>query len=288
MLPEKTQPEIAQSQQPCAGEDTHEEGYDGSAERGYIQKYAGNGREKVGDNQKYASNASVEAGDNQKYASNASVGVGDNQKYASNASVGVGGNQKYASNGREEDQNMENTRRETIFDGKDNNWREFARMQLEFYANAGQYMQNLQIDLDEIDDEIEQTLREIEEANYNVAQGYKVFKRLKDLRNERKRKQKEWECVSILADEFDCEAMADVMEYCLEEIEAVAGTGSEAESKAASLKTGENRGEKAAEKEVMEDAGEVMEDAGEVMEDSEEVTEDAGEVFVTIHGSGMR
>ena len=173
---------------------------------------------------------------------------------------------------------MENTRRETIFDGKDNNWREFARMQLEFYANAGQYMQNLQIDLDEIDDEIEQTLREIEEANYNVAQGYKVFKRLKDLRNERKRKQKEWECVGILADEFDCEAMADIMEYCLEEIEAVAGTEPAAGSKAASPKIGENRGEKAAEEEAIEESEGVTEESEGVTEQSEEVTEESEEV----------
>lgn len=180
---------------------------------------------------------------------------------------------KDAGSGREGEGNMENTRRETIFDGKDNNWREFARMQLEFYANAGQYMQNLQIDLVEIDDEIEQTLREIEEANYNVAQGYKVFKRLKDLRNERKRKQKEWECVGILADEFDCEAMADVMEYCLEEIEAVAGAEPEAGSKAAPPKIGENREEP---KEAIEESEGVTESGAEkITEESEGITEES-------------
>lgn len=209
----------------------------------------------------------------------------DSQKEGYNGRAEGGYIQRDANNGRreeevgrEEDGNMENTRRETIFDGKDNNWREFARMQLEFYANAGQYMQNLQIDLDEIDDEIEQTLREIEEANYNVAQGYKVFKRLKDLRNERKRKQKEWECVGILADEFDCEAMADIMEYCLEEIEAVAGTEPAAGSKAASPKIGENRGEKAAEEEAIEESEGVTEESEGVTEQSEEVTEESEEV----------
>lgn len=41
---------------------------------------------------------------------------------------------------------------------------------------------NLQMDIMEIDDEIENILLETEDANCNVAQGYKVFKRLKELR----------------------------------------------------------------------------------------------------------
>ena len=42
------------------------------------------------------------------------------------------------------------------------------------------------------DDEIEDILLETEGANCNVAQGYKVFKRLKDLRLEKKAKTNSW------------------------------------------------------------------------------------------------
>ena len=49
-------------------------------------------------------------------------------------------------------------------------------------------MTNLRVDIAEIDDEIESILIETEDANCNVAQGYKVFKRLKELRLERKSK----------------------------------------------------------------------------------------------------
>lgn len=89
---------------------------------------------------------------------------------------------------------MEYVRKETIYDTRENDWLTFAKEQLDFYQNIPQYMINLQIELDAVDHAIEQTLILIEDANYNVAQGYKAFKELKDLRNERKEKQKELEC----------------------------------------------------------------------------------------------
>lgn len=121
----------------------------------------------------------------------------------------------------EEGEYMEYTKQTTIFDGAENNWREFAKQQADFFANAEQYMYNLQADLEELDLELEQTLREIEDANYNVAQGYKVFKHLKDLRNAKKEKQKELDCLYILTERFDCGAMAEVMDECVCDIESV-------------------------------------------------------------------
>ena len=79
----------------------------------------------------------------------------------------------------------------TPFDGKENDWLSYARQQAEFYRNAGQYITNLQMDIREIDEEIEETLLEAEDTNCNVTQGYKVFKRLKELRLERKSKSME-------------------------------------------------------------------------------------------------
>ena len=55
-------------------------------------------------------------------------------------------------------------------------------------------------------------MQEIEEANCNVTQGYRLFKRLKDLRLERKQKEKELECLYILTEHFDVRALAEECE----------------------------------------------------------------------------
>ena len=109
----------------------------------------------------------------------------------------------------------------TPFDGKENDWLSFARQQAEFYRNAGQYITNLQIDIKEIDADIENILMETEDANCNVAQGYKIFKRLKELRLEKKAKMKELNCLYALTDYIDCESLADTCEDNLAEIEDI-------------------------------------------------------------------
>ena len=91
----------------------------------------------------------------------------------------------------------------------------------EFYRNAGQYITNLQITINEIDQEIEDILQETEDANCNVAQGYKVFKKLKELRLERKAKSQELNCLYALTDYIDCDALAETCEGNLAEIEDI-------------------------------------------------------------------
>lgn len=118
---------------------------------------------------------------------------------------------------------MTQERRYTPFDGKENDWLSFARQQAEFYRNAGDYINNLQLDIKEIDDEIEDILKETEDANCNVAQGYKVFKHLKELRLERKSKAKELDCLYALTDYIDCDALANTCEANLAEVESVVG-----------------------------------------------------------------
>ena len=100
-------------------------------------------------------------------------------------------------------------------------WLSFARQQAEFYRNSGHYITNLQIDIKEIDAEIENILLETEDANCNVAQGYKVFKRLKELRLKKKAKTKELNCLYVLTDYIDCESLADTCEDNLAEIEDI-------------------------------------------------------------------
>lgn len=111
----------------------------------------------------------------------------------------------------------------TPLDEKENDWVSFARQQAEFYINAGQYIINIQIDIKELDTEIENILLEIEDANCNVAQGYKIFKRLKELRLEKKAKIKELNCLYALTDYIDCESLADTCEDNLAEIEEIMG-----------------------------------------------------------------
>ena len=84
-------------------------------------------------------------------------------------------------------------------------------------------MINLQIELDSVDHAIEQTLTLIEDANYNVAQGYKVLKHLKELRNQKNGKQKELACLYLFIDRFDCKAMAEAMKDCEEGIGDIMG-----------------------------------------------------------------
>ena len=119
------------------------------------------------------------------------------------------------------EETMAEERSYTPFDGKENDWLSFARQQAEFYRNAGHYITNLQIDIKEIDSEIENILLETEDANCNVAQGYKVFKRLKELRLEKKAKTKELNCLYALTDYIDCESLADTCEDNLVEIEGI-------------------------------------------------------------------
>ena len=84
-------------------------------------------------------------------------------------------------------------------------------------------------DIKEIDDEIESILLETEDANCNVAQGYKVFKRLKELRLEKKAKTRELNCLYTLTDYIDCEAMADTCEDNLAEIKDIMGVSEQSD-----------------------------------------------------------
>lgn len=125
---------------------------------------------------------------------------------------------------KEEVTTMEYSRKDTALDGKVHDWLAFAKQQSEFYDNALQYMMNLKVDMDEIDAQIEETLIMIENANFNVTQGYKAFKQLKDLRNEKKEKQKEYDCLVSLTKGIDVGDISDQAYYAVQEIEEILGT----------------------------------------------------------------
>ena len=98
---------------------------------------------------------------------------------------------------------------DTPYDRRENDWLAFARQQAEFYQYAKQYIANLQI------------LQETEDAKCNVTQGYKVFKRIKELRVEWRVKADELQCLYALTDYVDCDKMAETCEENLIEIEDI-------------------------------------------------------------------
>ncbi len=147
--------------------------------------------------------------------------ISDTQDYKENLKERFDRGQTIDDEGGEEIMTAE--RRYTPFDGKENDWLAFARQQAEFYRNAGQYISNLQLDIREIDDEIEDILCEAEDANCNVAQDYKVFKRLKELRLAKKAKSQELNCLYVMTDYIDCEALANTCEENLKEVENIMG-----------------------------------------------------------------
>ena len=138
---------------------------------------------------------------------------------------------------------MEYVRRETAFDGKENDWMAFAMQQAEFYRNANQYIINLKLDIEEIEDEIADLMEEIDSSNCNVAQGYKLFKRLKELRIQRKEKEKELECLYILTERFDVDYMAAECEGNAYELEKLLYPEEQANETEATVQEEENGAE---------------------------------------------
>ena len=113
---------------------------------------------------------------------------------------------------------MDRERRDTIYDRQQVDWDAFVKEQTDFYRNARQHIINLGIDIERLDAEIEDMLVRCEEQSCNVAQGYKMFKKLKELRIEKKEKVLQLQKVSAIAYRFDCDAMREIYEEVEEEL----------------------------------------------------------------------
>ena len=109
-------------------------------------------------------------------------------------------------------------RKETPFDNKEINWIEFVRMQTELYSNVQQYMINLQLDIDKITQQINDILYNIEDSKYNVTEGYKVYKDLRNLKQLQKQKEHELDLLYNMTMYIDCQNMADICKENLEEM----------------------------------------------------------------------
>ena len=90
-------------------------------------------------------------------------------------------------------------------------------------------MINLNIEINEIDNVIENTLAEAEDVNCNAAQGYNIFKTLKELRIKRKNKLHELNCIYAMTDGVDCSAFAEIFEKSLDELESILNIGNNIE-----------------------------------------------------------
>ena len=117
-------------------------------------------------------------------------------------------------------------RTNTIFDKTKMNWAAFVKQQAEFFRFAREHIRNLELDLDKINALIEEALESCEGAKLNVAQGYKVFRRLKDLRNERKAILSELQKIQAITDRFDCDIMKAIYEEIEEEYASSSGHAS--------------------------------------------------------------
>lgn len=73
----------------------------------------------------------------------------------------------------------------------------------------------------EIDSQKEDTMIMLEDANFNVAQGYKVFMQLKELRNLKKEKQKEYDCISVLTNGLSIGEVSDQAYYAVKDMEEI-------------------------------------------------------------------
>lgn len=121
----------------------------------------------------------------------------------------------------EEEDSMEMIRRDTVFDSSNYDWIQIAKEQMTFFADIKQYMINLEIVKRNLDNEIEDILDYIESTNYNVAQGYKVYRMLRERRKQRKEVVRELSQLEALTEAFECKQMEQIYQNALSKMQQV-------------------------------------------------------------------
>ena len=84
--------------------------------------------------------------------------------------------------------------------------------QLRFWQDIGVKVSLIKTEISRLDDEINSVLNYIEETNYNAAQGYKVYKVLRDKQLERKILIKEVTCLEAIINYVDTEKMVQAFQ----------------------------------------------------------------------------
>ena len=116
---------------------------------------------------------------------------------------------------KEEVEHMDLVRRDTAFDNSHCDWIQVAREQMIFFTDIKQYMVNLELIRQNLDNEIEDILDYIESTNYNVAQGYKIYRMLRERRKQRKEVMQELSQLQALTAAFECEQMRKVYQNAI-------------------------------------------------------------------------
>lgn len=94
---------------------------------------------------------------------------------------------------------------------------QYMGQQLRFWQDIEVKASLIKTEIGRLDDEINSVLNYIEETNYNAAQGYKVYKVLRDKQNERKTLVKEVACLESIIIHFDTEKMVQAFQDSIKE-----------------------------------------------------------------------
>lgn len=84
--------------------------------------------------------------------------------------------------------------------------------QLRFWQDIGVKVSLIKTEIGRLDEEISSILNYIEETNYNAAQGYKVYKVLRDKQSKRKTLIKEVTCLEAIIHHIDVEKMVQAFQ----------------------------------------------------------------------------
>lgn len=89
---------------------------------------------------------------------------------------------------------------------------QYMGQQLRFWQDIEVKASLIKTEIARLDDEIKSVLNYIEETNYNAAQGYKVYKVLRDKQNERKILVKEVACLESIIAHIDAEKLVQAFQ----------------------------------------------------------------------------
>lgn len=92
----------------------------------------------------------------------------------------------------------------------------FLQEQVIFWNNINIKLTAMKRDVSQLEEEIESVLNFIEGTTYNVAQGYRVYKLLRDKRAERKKILKEVICMEALLEQLDSKEMMGAFQTSLD------------------------------------------------------------------------
>lgn len=92
----------------------------------------------------------------------------------------------------------------------------FLQEQVIFWNNINIKLTAMKSDVSQLEEEIESVLNFIEGTTYNVAQGYRVYKLLRDKRAERKKILKEVICMEALLEQLDSKEMMGAFQTSLD------------------------------------------------------------------------